>query len=344
MSDYRNDETLARSIVLYNYMKLAPITILYFDMILTFVDEVNFIWRRPKSVSSVLFLINRYLSAASNAAILAFTNRTLSTESCKTFYTAQQNVLILTQIFVGALMIIRTYALYARSKRILVSLIGLSAILIAITVWATSTVTGDITIVSGFGGCYDVDRAYLAARFAISWEALFAFDLTIFVLTAWKTYVKGRSIQYLSGRMSLTTVILRDGAAYFAVMVLVNFANMLTYYLNSTSDVRGLLSTFVSCLAVTMVSRLMLNLHKSAHNGIFSNNTTETVFTTAISDYSVRMPVIQDRQRTTGHTGISVTTPTRRTRDGFSPASVQEFQVDLPERARWKSRPSVDYA
>ncbi|KII90482.1 hypothetical protein PLICRDRAFT_39035 [Plicaturopsis crispa FD-325 SS-3] len=302
-------------------------------MILTFGDEVNFIWRRPKSASSILFLVNRYLSVASNAAILAFTNRSLSTESCKTFYNAQQDVLIATQIFVGTLMIIRTYALYARSKRILVFLIGMSMILIGATVWATSTVTGDITIVSGFGGCYDVDRAYLAVRFAISWEALFVFDLTIFVLTAWRTYAKGRAVHYLSGGITLTAVILRDGAAYFAVMVLINLANMLTYYLSSASEVRGLLSTFVSCLAVTMVSRLMLNLHKTAQTGILSNSTADTVFTTSGSNPSARMPMRWNRHSEGTGVAISAT----RLGDGPSPITLHEFPpIDSSERERWE--------
>lgn len=57
---------------------------------------------------------------------------------------------------------------------------------------------------------------------------------------------------------------------YFAVMTLSNLPNILTYYFGSNTT-RGSLATFTSCMSVTLVSRLMLNLHKSVDAGILSN-------------------------------------------------------------------------
>ncbi|KAK7457757.1 hypothetical protein VKT23_010096 [Stygiomarasmius scandens] len=61
----------------------------------------------------------------------------------------------------------------------------------------------------------------------------------------------------------------RDGAIYYGVMVLVNLANMITYY-TMGSNMKGGLSTFASSISVTMMSRLMLNLHKTADEGLYS--------------------------------------------------------------------------
>ncbi|KAJ8453745.1 hypothetical protein ONZ45_g19585 [Pleurotus djamor] len=51
-----------------------------------------------------------------------------------------------------------------------------------------------------------------------------------------------------------------SGALYFAVMVLANLLNILTFYLPSPL-LRGSLATFASLTSVTMISRLLLNLH-----------------------------------------------------------------------------------
>ncbi|KAI0937555.1 hypothetical protein AcW1_001597 [Taiwanofungus camphoratus] len=50
---------------------------------------------------------------------------------------------------------------------------------------------------------------------------------------------------------------------YFAVMASVNLANTLTFYVLQPL-LRGVLSTLASSVSVTMMSRLMLNLHEIA--------------------------------------------------------------------------------
>ncbi|KAG1889222.1 hypothetical protein F4604DRAFT_829708 [Suillus subluteus] len=70
-------------------------------------------------------------------------------------------------------------------------------------------------------------------------------------------------------RRNIFDVMFRDGAMYFGVMTLLNIPNILTYYYGSDIT-RGSLSTFTSCISVTLISRLMLNLHKSFDGDIFS--------------------------------------------------------------------------
>lgn len=72
---------------------------------------------------------------------------------------------------------------------------------------------------------------------------------------------------------------------YFAAMTLINIPNILTYYCGSDIT-RGNLATFTSCISVTLISRLVLNLHKSTDAGIFS---------TAIWDNSISLDVFTTR-------------------------------------------------
>ncbi|KAI6012069.1 hypothetical protein PISMIDRAFT_332445 [Pisolithus microcarpus 441] len=68
----------------------------------------------------------------------------------------------------------------------------------------------------------------------------------------------------------LVVLLLRDGAIYFGIVAIANLANIVSFYA-APELLKGGLSTFSICIAITMVSRLMLNLHKTADTGIFSH-------------------------------------------------------------------------
>ncbi|KAG0702181.1 hypothetical protein DFH29DRAFT_999556 [Suillus ampliporus] len=167
-------------------------------------------------------------------------------------------------------MAIRTYALYGRSKRLLTWMI-----LIMVTLTAGASVgvfrhsSSNVIVWSG-GSCDETYTAARAIRLGMAWVALFLFDLLIFVLTVYKT-CKTRGLLRLSlvTRRNIVDVIFHDGVMYFGGMTLINLPNIVTYYCGSPVT-RGNLTTFTSCISVTLISRLMLNLHKSIGTGIFS--------------------------------------------------------------------------
>jgi hypothetical protein len=146
---------------------------------------------------------------------------------------------------------------------IIIALVGLAC---AVTF---AQVSGDAAILPVIG-CYEVYTAKTAARIGLAWVALFVFDLLIFVLTVYKI-CKTRGLPRLSlmTRRNIIDIIFQDGAMYFGAMALINIPNILTFYSSSVA-IRGSLSNFTTCLSVTLISRLMLNLHKSTHSGIFS--------------------------------------------------------------------------
>lgn len=104
----------------------------------------------------------------------------------------------------------------------------------------------------------------------LAWVANMVFQSLIFILIAYRIFKTRRLLRFsLVARRDVIDIIFRDGAMYFGAMVLVNVPNTMTYYSASVSA-RGSLSTLTSCLSVTLVSRLMLNLHKSMDAGILS--------------------------------------------------------------------------
>ncbi|KAI0088749.1 hypothetical protein BDY19DRAFT_143826 [Irpex rosettiformis] len=206
-----------------------------------------------------------------------------------------------------AVQFLRVYALYGRSKKLIWLIFSIAAVLLGFSIWA---VTGQSSEISLQEGCQFASSKLTAIHIATAWEALFTFDLMIFCLTIARTY-KTRIRYYGVGRkMDLVTLMVRDGAMYFGVMVLVQGANVVTFYAGSPV-LRGTLSTLASDVSVTMMSRLMLNLHRIAADqtdvfgttldptSVYTTHGGSMQFTTGESSFSMSMSGSGSRSRGT---------------------------------------------
>ncbi|KII90487.1 hypothetical protein PLICRDRAFT_39043 [Plicaturopsis crispa FD-325 SS-3] len=253
----------ARDTLIYNYVDVAASSILYFDMLITLADEVNFIWKRPKSFSAVAFMLNRYLLSSGTVVTTiwhAHLNEVCNLDTPSQCNKLREVLVLLAQVIVILLLTMRTYALYGRNSRILALLVCLALVFFAVAIWSA------ISLASS-----KADPMTVVLDVTVSWWMMFIFDSTVFTLTCLKTY-RGRFAHQLQGNMTVTALMFRDGAVYYAVMALTNLANILTYYLANSILLRGVLTAFSNCLSVTLISRLVLNLHKTAHSGILHNS------------------------------------------------------------------------
>lgn len=263
----------AQEILFCTYAILAGNSILMYDHVATLPEEIAFIWRRPKALSGMLFLLNRYFALLANIFYVVVAFVPLSDESCMRYTLFRQLSLIFQAIVVCLIMTIRTYALYGGSKRLLACLtIIMIALAIAVSVGSLGHFSGDAVLLPGVG-CYETFTAVTAARLGLAWLAEMVFELLIFILIVYRI-CKTKGLLRLSPvtRGNIIDIIFHDGAMYFGAMALINTPNIMTYYSGSVA-VRGSLSTLTSCLSVTLMSRLMLNLHKSIDAGIFSITT-----------------------------------------------------------------------
>ncbi|KAF6756422.1 hypothetical protein DFP72DRAFT_285596 [Ephemerocybe angulata] len=295
-------ESIQRQNVTQSYLHLFAISILYYDHILTFKSEVAHLWARPKSHSSYWFFLNRYFAFFTNIAVLTLSFTTLSAQVCRTFTLFRQILLIVNQILVcGAysskeagspcvlnlpfpvLLTLRIYALYHRSKVILTYMLSSGAILAGISCYVMFGQKSSVAEQSA--GCHTSLSRISAIRLAGAWEALFLYDSILFSLTLYKTLKERKDNRITGINIDLVSLILRDGCMYFAVMALCNLANILTFYV-SVPYLRGSLSTFASSTSVTMMSRMMLNLHETADEGIYSTHKTSTHVDYSISQYT----------------------------------------------------------
>jgi len=213
--------------------------------------------------------------------------------SCKQFGLFHQLLLVANQVFVCTLLTMRTWALYGRNIRVLLFMVGCAASLLGVASW--SLVGQQSTFPTITAGCHMALSDKTGIHIAVAWEALFVYDSLVLVLTLLKTYNARHRHNFTStGRTNIVSLVLRDGAIYYAVMATANLANLLTFYL-ADALLKGCLSSFASCLSVTMMSRLMLNLHSTATSGIFStfptsDSSTGVAFTSRVPDPNLDSP------------------------------------------------------
>ncbi|GLB40133.1 hypothetical protein LshimejAT787_0800040 [Lyophyllum shimeji] len=74
-------EDTAREIFAHNYLHLAVITFLFYDHLITSRNEIDYLWRRPKSQSAYWFFFNRYFAFFGNIAVTVLGFTTLAAQA-----------------------------------------------------------------------------------------------------------------------------------------------------------------------------------------------------------------------------------------------------------------------
>ncbi|KII83335.1 hypothetical protein PLICRDRAFT_450367 [Plicaturopsis crispa FD-325 SS-3] len=72
----------ARDSMVHDYLDLLSMTMLYYDQLLTLPAEIAHIWTTPRSVSSILFLSNKWLGLIGNLVVAAVTFMRFPPEEC----------------------------------------------------------------------------------------------------------------------------------------------------------------------------------------------------------------------------------------------------------------------
>ncbi|KAF8164769.1 hypothetical protein B0H34DRAFT_210510 [Crassisporium funariophilum] len=292
------------------YFQLAAFVMLIYDHILTFPQELDRIWRQKITGASFLFLLNRYVTPLQFIIILdAFHDPRWTKTACDKFVVFEGAS---TAALIGVcelIMILRVYALYGRSWKILTFLMVLWAGQIAVS--AAGLHTGFAVPLPPFlVGCILTGSSPL---FPSLWVAPLILDSCIFVLTLWRTrrYIRE------SGKSPTLHIFMRDGALYFFIIFLANLMNTVIFFA-SPADLKAIGASFSQLITATMVSRLVLNLrsassptsHPSAHGSSYNRRharensfVTHTIVGNLGADFDTFDSDISRIERYDGNTG-----------------------------------------
>ncbi|KAF8208529.1 hypothetical protein K438DRAFT_1754419 [Mycena galopus ATCC 62051] len=125
-----------------NFVGFASFTILVWDHIITFSDEVELIWKPKKGPIIYLFIFNRYFTPLGFVinlfGIQAYLSPTWTVERCTRFVRYEGCTVSIAVEVVGAMMLLRINALYPRQKWISALLGSMLIIETGINAWLIS--------------------------------------------------------------------------------------------------------------------------------------------------------------------------------------------------------------
>ncbi|KAJ7107334.1 hypothetical protein C8R44DRAFT_804513 [Mycena epipterygia] len=272
-----------------SYICSAAFTILFYDYLLTLERETSRYWGTPITWGTALFYLNRYELLI--GVIPVSVEYLLDNEKvCPVFGTYFLILIVFSQVIVAIISIMRTYALFGRSRLVLGFMSFMTAGSLAFGTWTIVTVSelppppaAAPTEFHGRNGCARATSNSMAHLFGASWTCLLVFDCMILSLTAWKAFV---SYRQRGGRLLSTLV--RDGVVYFLIMVFLHAGNLASF-LNPGQDTysHGLTTTIVITLSSVLMSRFMLDLRDP---NLLSDNQSLVLDTATLPDISLVEP------------------------------------------------------
>ncbi|EMD37587.1 hypothetical protein CERSUDRAFT_154305 [Gelatoporia subvermispora B] len=250
--------TTADHLLAAKLYSLASCVMLFYDIALTFGDEVEKIWKQRFTGATVLWFMNRYLSPLGYIVIIvSFNDPNWGKSACNHYVLYPEALKIVTASAVGTIFILRLYSIYSRSNKILVCFTLLLLAELGTKIWAFTDGTA-LQLPPELVGCILTGKSAPGKRIVYTWVAELVFDSIVFFATLYRTLSLYRST-HISEAQSLIGLIMRDGIMYFAVIFMSNLITVLIFLL-APDDLKVINASFSTLITSLMVSRLMLNL------------------------------------------------------------------------------------
>ncbi|KAH9961843.1 hypothetical protein BJV74DRAFT_787376, partial [Russula compacta] len=233
------------------YVGVASFTVLVWDHLITFSDEVEYIWKGGKGPAVYLFFLNRYLVPLSFIVNLwAYFRKTWSLCSHFVRYEGALNTIGVS--VVALMMFLRIRALYPRSLAIQALVLTILCTFVGVNSWLVGRGVREYTVL------VTLTLPTICGPIASStaWVPLI-YDTVAIFLTFKGTAKHIRS----KGSSQVFRVMLNEGLLYYSVICTVSlvFTLMIIFAPPAVRNITG-------HLTVTMMSRITIHLKRFAHN------------------------------------------------------------------------------
>ncbi|KAG2133525.1 uncharacterized protein EDB93DRAFT_1174461 [Suillus bovinus] len=202
------------------YANIGGLAILIFDYCITFQDEVRWTWSRPWGLIHIVFIISRYLPFV-GSGLTAYAALRVSGPCPPSL---EENVIhILSIVAAEGLLVIRTWAFWKKSKKLLIGLL----------IYSTATVIGavamnilpnhqlistDVSMIPGPCG-FESSR-----NSALVYSILALFECVILILTAYKWFHDYRDSEI---QTSIVTTVYGGSMLYMFCIISITVINVI---------------------------------------------------------------------------------------------------------------------
>ncbi|KAF8126719.1 hypothetical protein EV363DRAFT_1347193 [Boletus edulis] len=266
-------KSVLESIVLNDYLSLAVVTAVGYDYILNFSREIEYVWRKPWTWVSTIFVVLRYIGLCWIMTV-ALTDSTFvpgPPEACTVLYLVFIWGFVVFLSATDLVMILRVYAMWNRSRLILYTLLfiyvlqNISSVILD-GVYNNPDTHDSVTVarIVNFSFCINkpvnvplglslsilIPRLFLATTL-MSLAVLQTLKQSVEMYRATQQWQPNRYMQKL----------VKDGILYFIVNVLFQVNDVLIYGtpLRNTSII---LNTFIYTAFYTLIPRFIINIRE----------------------------------------------------------------------------------
>ncbi|KAF9070047.1 hypothetical protein BDP27DRAFT_654999 [Rhodocollybia butyracea] len=244
----------------------ASATLLLYDYCLTIGNEVRYIWRRPVSMSSGAFVIARYGAMAEMILILVPNLRGPVENSLLTGAGILRLILILASGFIVA---IRTWAIWNRSRRILIALtiFSLATMIPAVVIVGERIVLTRVVplAIPEFEKICRITIGGFTAKFIVPYIMIIVYE-SINLILALIRIVKWRKTIPENVRAPIIDTLWRYGIMHCLLMLVLALLNT-GIVLQRVSQVRSGGSQLQAVFQSILSTRIVLRLSRSGDSG-----------------------------------------------------------------------------
>jgi hypothetical protein len=272
----------------YSYFVVASSVAIIYDWALTLGQEIELVWRKRWSPMTVLYLSLRCAGITFIVINMLWTlpSVSLTDTSCTILFYFQAGTAVFVNAMLCVIMISRLYAMYQRSRKILVLLVTFFLVvnIICVVIVASSRVSGVEIVIFGTYQCgFTGGNQHLIIE---SWMLTFAWEVLTLFLAVWIAVKYLRDLQRLpSARLTLDgcfRVLIKTHVFYFlaytavACLTLVNLSPDVgkssafgVYVYNGILQIAQVVQMFI------LGPRLMLSVREHHAKGIDQYQRTE---------------------------------------------------------------------
>ncbi|KAJ6612842.1 hypothetical protein B0H10DRAFT_273619 [Mycena sp. CBHHK59/15] len=258
-----------------NSMILGALTLVAYDHLITFQDEVELMWTGGVTITNAVYLWNRYFTLIA----LSYDSSAPSNPTpCIKFFQVEAGTSTVILATVDFVLVLRVWILYEKKRQLLyllVPMIGLEiATMAVVSHFTIASVTDYWDIRWPLRGCYP--HAYVPRYFAFYSVPVLVVSMTMFLMTVYKC---GKTL-LAHGRtqMPIYNMFLRDGVFWF-IAIFVTFIPEVIIWASARQSLAEVL--IAPGLAVTSIigSRVLLNIRGMKLAKSYNTATTATTAT-----------------------------------------------------------------
>jgi len=208
--------------IIGSHVLVASLMVLVYDTLLTIGNEINYIWLQPWTLGSLLFMVNRYLPFLDTSLGLYLEFAQTTPRQCERYYTGITWLIAVGLMVSELILLLRTWALWDRSKKIFFILGGLSSVTfvpgILITHYEIKSLRfGEVP--EGGRGC----NLLSASKLIMAAYVLIALSETIVVVL---TIKKGWEHRARASQSSWVNRVYRHGLLFYLYLLAITIINM----------------------------------------------------------------------------------------------------------------------